>query len=84
MPKGVRPGGRQKGTPNKFTKIKEDILAAFKKLGGEAFVVKCAKEDPVAVLKVIASLLPKEIDADIKGSLVLQVISGIERAPNDD
>jgi hypothetical protein len=40
MPKGVRIGGRQKGTPNKATEVRQHFLAAWDKLGGPAVAAR--------------------------------------------
>ena len=52
-------GGSRKGRPNKLTKaLKEMVLAALDQAGGEDYLVKCAKEQPVAFLALLGRVLP--------------------------
>lgn len=59
-------GGRPKGSR---AKLGEAFLSALKKDfddHGEIAIKRCRRDDPVAYVKVIASILPKEIDvADV-------------------
>ncbi len=69
--------GRPKGTPNKFTEIKKNILEVFNKLGGTDGMVKWARRNPTAFYRLVASLLPKSIElsgTDGKPLLPPQVI----------
>jgi hypothetical protein len=63
--KGKKTGGRQKGTPNKYTKIRHEILSGIEALGIKRLCTGAALESKLGVLKVAVSLLPKEIDAKI-------------------
>ncbi|MCZ2249259.1 MAG: hypothetical protein LC111_10925 [Bacteroidia bacterium] len=48
MAKGVKTGGRQKGTPNKVTKAAKDAIAEVaERLGGPDRMLAWAQEDPV-------------------------------------
>ena len=59
---GEKFGGRAKGTPNKMTiKVKEAILHAFDEVGGPAYLVKVAKEDPKVFCTLLGKVLPTEI-----------------------
>jgi hypothetical protein len=72
MAKGFKTGGRKKGTPNKAEEIRQQFFDALKELGGREFIVKTAREEPVALIKIISNLLPKEIEADITGELTVK------------
>lgn len=65
MPKGVRLGGRQKGTPNKSTvAVKAAIDAVYKGLGGVKAMIEWAKENPGEFYtKVWVKTLPQKIEA---------------------
>lgn len=65
--KGVRVGGRQKGTPNKTTvAVKEALTQAFDQLGGVPSLVSWAASDPAEFYKIWAKLLPAEFKAVIE------------------
>lgn len=62
MAKGIKTGGRAKGTPNKVTRtLKEMVLGALDKVGGEAYLVQQARENPNAFLTILGKTFPKEI-----------------------
>lgn len=79
-PYGFKPGvsgnpsGRPKGIPNKFSKIKADWLKAYKKGGGVAYWEKLAVEDLPSFMKLGVSMLPKEINADLSGDLIVRLV----------
>ena len=51
-PGHAKAGGRQKGTPNKVTAdLREAIMHAFDKVGGEDYLVRVARKNP-QVLRV--------------------------------
>lgn len=57
-------GGRQKGTPNKFTTLKQAFLQAFEQLGGVDGLVNWAKKDESyqrTFYTLTAKMLPREI-----------------------
>jgi hypothetical protein len=56
---GVAGPGRPKGMANKKTKaIKDMIVAALDDVGGQAYFVKQARENPVAFLGLIGKIIP--------------------------
>lgn len=59
------PVGRPKGSTNKYGKIREQFFCALKELGGRDFIIKVAKDEPVAFLKIMSTLLPKQVEADV-------------------
>ena len=55
------PRGRPKGTPNKVTAaVKDAILHAFDKAGGEDYLVEVAKDDPRTFCTLLGKVLPME------------------------
>lgn len=56
-------GGKKKGTPNKFTTLKNAFLKAFQELQKDktAKLDKWGKMNPEHFYKMIATMLPKEI-----------------------
>lgn len=63
--KGTRPSGRQKGTPNKITKaLKDMILGALDKAGGEDYLVAQASANPNAFLTLVGKVLPMQVAGD--------------------
>jgi hypothetical protein len=69
MAKGVKTGGRQKGTPNKTTaNVKEAIEQVAIGLGGAEGMLDWAKSDPVNERifwsQIYPKVLPKEIKAE--------------------
>lgn len=61
-------GGSRKGVPNKTTKaLKDMILGALEKAGGEAYLQRQADENPGPFLSLIGKVLPSEIKAEHTG-----------------
>ena len=59
--------GRPKGVPNKTTRaVKEMILAALDKLGGEKYLITQGKENPVAFMSLLGRIVPSEIRVDTR------------------
>jgi hypothetical protein len=69
--KGVsgNPRGRPKGSKNKFSKIREDWLAAYHKGGGVKFWKELAKVDLATYMKLGVSMLPKDFNVDVDGKI---------------
>jgi hypothetical protein len=63
---GKRPGaGRKKGVPNKLTAdVKACIMAAFKKAGGEEYLLGVAQTDPRTFCALLGKILPTQVTAD--------------------
>jgi hypothetical protein len=75
--RGERRGGRQKGTPNKFTAtVHEMILEALHAVGGVDYLAQQARENPVAFLSLLGKLLPTRVGGETGGSrLTVRVIN---------
>ena len=72
--------GRPKGGPNTATQaLKEMILGALDKAGGEQYLIDQAQANPVAFMTLIGKVLPSEIKAEVEGALTVIVNTGIDR-----
>ncbi len=61
-PKGVRLGGRSKGTPNKVTAaLKDLILQALSDAGGVSYLTEQAQKNPTAFLSLVGRVLPLQV-----------------------
>jgi hypothetical protein len=57
--------GRPKGIPNKVTgEVKGMILGALSEVGGQAYLVKQAYENPVAFMTLVGKVLPLTLGGD--------------------
>jgi hypothetical protein len=74
-PKGSpKTGGRVKGTPNKNTAaLKDAILAALDKVGGQSYLERIAEEDPKTFCALLGKVLPMQIGGDPQNPLVINV-----------
>jgi hypothetical protein len=56
------PGGKPAGSRNRLTtKFINDLLEDFEENGKDA-IVSCRTEDPVSYVRMVASLLPKQVE----------------------
>jgi len=66
MALGHKTGGRTKGTPNKTTaELKDMILQALDKAGGEEYLMKQADLNPASFLALLGRILPRDINANV-------------------
>lgn len=68
--------GRPKGVPNKLTgEVRAMILAALDAAGGQTYLERIARENPVAFLSLLGRLLPHEVkaQAQLASPVALQV-----------
>lgn len=62
--------GRPKGLQNKTTKVLKDmILGALDKAGGEAYLLKQAKDNPNAFMTILGKVLPMQVAGDPENPL---------------
>jgi hypothetical protein len=55
-------GGRTKGTPNKINAaVKEAIIGAFNKVGGEDYLVRIAESDPRTFCALLGKVMPTQL-----------------------
>jgi hypothetical protein len=75
-PKGSpKLGGRRKGTPNKVNgAVKEAILNAFRKVGGESYLEKIATEDPKTFCTLLGKVVPTEIANADEGGFIIKIV----------
>ena len=64
--KSGNPKGKPKGKLGEFTNLKNSFINVFKQMGGDAGLLEFAKENPRDYYKMVATLLPKDIQADIR------------------
>lgn len=63
MAKGVKTGGRQKGSPNKVSReLKDMILGALDEAGGQAYLVRQAESSPAAFMTLVGKVLPMQVN----------------------
>jgi hypothetical protein len=66
---------RPKGSANKATKaLKDMILASLDKAGGEQYLLTQATSNPTAYMTLVGKVLPLQVDAEHKGTIVAQVV----------
>ena len=59
-------GGRKKGVPNKLTlSIKQAIEEAFNGVGGAAYLMEQAQQNPQAFLTLLGKIIPAQVQADV-------------------
>lgn len=62
MATGRKTGGRTKGTPNKVNAaVKEAILGAFNKVGGQAYLERVAENDARVFCGLLGRVLPTQL-----------------------
>lgn len=80
MATGKKSGGRVAGTPNKLTKVLKDmILGALDDVGGQKYLMRQAKDNPVAFLALIGRVLPLTLAGDAANPV--RVMARIELVP---
>jgi hypothetical protein len=72
---GRKTGGRQKGTPNKFTaSVRDAVEAAFNAAGGAEYLRRQADENPVAFMSLLGKVMPREITAEVRADVSVSSI----------
>jgi len=72
MAKGIKTGGRQKGSPNKITaQLKDMILQALDESGGVEYLKQTAIDHPAAFMTLLGKVLPLQVTGDGGGPVVL-------------
>jgi hypothetical protein len=62
-------GGRRPGSRNKLGEaFLEDLRESWISCGPRA-LARCAEEDPAGYCRIVASLMPKDIDVNVTGSV---------------
>lgn len=83
---GRRPGsGRKKGSGNKTpSEVIEDIVLAYRKLGGIKYLVEIGEERPDLFIGLLGKVIPKNIKAEIDMKPQVKVIDLSGTPKNDD
>lgn len=83
MAKGIKTGGRQKGATNKTTaELKEMILGALSEVGGQAYLVQQALDNPNAFMTLVGKVVPRDLNAavELNSALAERLKEARERA----
>lgn len=73
------PKGRPKGSKNVATKeLREMILSALTKVGGEEYLIKQARDNPSVFMSLIGKILPKDINNKIEGTIKMEMVNEFE------
>lgn len=84
MAKGQKTGGRQKGTPNKVTgNVREMVLRALDKAGGEEYLLQQAKDNPNAFMALVGKVLPTQITGPNDGPIKSEVSYDVSNLTDD-
>jgi hypothetical protein len=78
MAKGIKTGGRQKGTPNKATAaIKDSVLQALDEVGGVDYLKRVANENQAAFCTLLGKILPTQLTGPNDGAIQVEAIKRI-------
>lgn len=73
--------GRPKGAVNKATKeIKDMILGALERAGGETYLTTQAEENPVAFMGLIGKVIPRDVKAEVTGAIEMVLADRMKQA----
>lgn len=65
MAKGIKTGGRKKGSKNKMSAdVRQSVLDTYAAIGGDKFFAEWAKQKPSDFFQIYAKLLPKDVNVD--------------------
>jgi len=71
--------GRKPGVPNKVTgAVKDMILGALDKAGGQDYLVEQARKNPVAFMSLLGRILPMQVTGEGGGPIL--IVTGVPRA----
>ena len=83
--KGKKTGGRQAGTPNKFTgELKEMILSALEGAGGVEYLKARAVDTPGPFLGLVGKILPMQVTGEDGKGIPVAVTFVIQKQPGSD
>jgi len=63
--------GRPKGSKNKFSQFKNDLMKAYEKNGGLKWLTEWAKDNPTEFVSIVSKMLPKEINVKQSGEITV-------------
>lgn len=87
MARGIKTGGRTKGTPNRITRaFREAVQTVYGAIGGDKAFATWARDNPTEFYRIAARLIPQELrHAGGDGEpLAVQIIKFSERAPDQE
>lgn len=85
MPKGIKLGGRKKGTPNKMpTQLKDMILKSLAMVGGEAYLAQQAVDCPGPYMALVGKVLPLQVKAGGDDPVVPTVVKHVYETVKGD
>jgi len=75
MAKGRKTGGRQPGSPNRMTReLREMVLGALDKAGGEDYLIVQSRENAPAFLALVGKCLPKDVNLNAGVKLSVKLV----------
>ena len=79
MAKGIKTGGRQKGATNKTTaELKEMILGALSEVGGQAYLVQQALDNPNAFMTLVGKVVPRDLNEAVEAVATIKFVNEFE------
>lgn len=86
MARGIKTGGRKKGTPNKVSgQLKDAILEAAQKAGGKDGIIGYlsvqATANPGPFMALLGKVLPLQVTGEDGAGLKIEVIRFADAAP---
>jgi len=82
-------GGREKGTPNKFTTLRQSWLDAYnsEEMGSTQGLINAFSVNPATkreFYKTISKMLPSNVDVGVSGEITHKLsITGLKKSLND-
>ena len=77
--------GRKPGARNRTTAaVKEAILCAFEKVGGESYLVDIARKDHKTFCALLARLVPRGLTDEAGGDIVVEIVRPLPARPNGE
>jgi hypothetical protein len=78
------PAGRPKGVPNKITgELRDMIWGALHDAGGQEYLARQAREQPVAFLALLGKIIPRDIKATFDGAIGFRCIPIFTGVPQE-
>jgi len=75
----ANPKGRPKGALHKTTtELKDMILNALNKAGGEEYLLDQARNNPGPFMSLVGKILPKDINAKVEGQVTINLVNEFE------
>lgn len=75
MTQEKRTAGRPKGSPNKRTAaIRDMIVSALERAGGEDYLFEQAQKDPKTFLSLVAKVMPTQVTGEADAPLEIRVV----------